>query len=211
MLALVGLDPAAAQRYPHEFSGGQRQRIGIARALALEPDFIVADEPISALDVSIQAQILTLLDDLQKRLGLTFLLIAHDLSVVRQVSDSVVVMYMGQAVEIAPTDDLFSEPLHPYTIALMSAVPIPDPVIESERRRIILVGDVPSATNPPSGCRFHTRCWLRQGLGDPEICATTAPLLQAPVGTEGHRVACHFVDEARRSEQREAVAMGSEP
>jgi oligopeptide/dipeptide ABC transporter ATP-binding protein len=193
LLATVGLDPDYGDRYPHEFSGGQRQRIGVARALALHPDLIVADEPISALDVSIQAQIINLLEKLQGEFGLTYLFIAHDLSVVRHISDRIAVMYLGRIAEIAGSRDLYERPLHPYTVALLSAVPIPDPAIENRRRRIILTGDVPSPSNPPSGCTFHTRCWLRERLGNPDRCVSEVPVLRelAPK----HPVACHFAEE----------------
>jgi oligopeptide/dipeptide ABC transporter ATP-binding protein len=192
LLATVGLNPAYASRYPHEFSGGQRQRIGVARALALQPDLIVADEPISALDVSIQAQIINLLERLQGEFGLTYLFIAHDLSVVRHISDRTAVMYLGRMVELAGSRDLALTPLHPYSVALLSAIPIPDPVVEARRRRIILKGDVPSPVNPPSGCRFHTRCWLRDKLGNPERCSTEDPVLR--VLDTRHEVACHFAE-----------------
>jgi len=204
LLATVGLNPDFGERYPHEFSGGQRQRIGVARALALNPDLIVADEPISALDVSIQAQIINLLEKLQGQFDLTYLFIAHDLSVVRHISDRIAVMYLGRIVELASSRDLNTVPLHPYTVALLSAIPVPDPVVESRRRRIILRGDVPSPANPPSGCRFHTRCWLRERLGNPERCTTEDPPLRALAS--GHEVACHFAEDVAGSiEQRQAT------
>ena len=190
-LDAVGLPASGLAKYPHEFSGGQRQRIGIARALVLDPDLIVADEPVSALDVSIQAQVVNLLEDLQQELGLTYLVIAHDLAVVRHISDTVGVMYLGALVEEAPGDDLYERPLHPYTRALMSAVPVPDPVVEDHRERILLAGDLPSPANPPAGCRFHTRCpWAQR-----ERCPDERPALRPFRGTGPHRVACHYAEE----------------
>ena len=200
LLSTVGLDPSHAVRYPHEFSGGQRQRIGVARALALQPDLIVADEPVSALDVSIQAQIINLLGRLQDSFGLTYLFIAHDLSVVRHVSDRIAVMYLGRIVELATAKELHDRPLHPYTVALLSAIPIPDPVREVSRRRIILQGDVPSPVNPPSGCHFHTRCWLRERLGNPEQCVAEAPMPRDLAA--GHQVACHFAEKTAGSAEQ---------
>lgn len=186
LLQIVGLNPYFVNRYPHEFSGGQRQRIGVARALAVQPEFIVCDEPISALDVSIQAQIINLLEELQEEFGLTYLFIAHDLSVVRHISDRVAVMYLGKLVELTDRASLYMNPLHPYTKALLSAVPIPDPVVEDHRRRTILKGEIPSPANPPSGCNFHTRCPSRL-----PICDQVDPEWQDVGG--GHWVACHLM------------------
>ena len=185
LLDAVGLDPGFTNRYPHEFSGGQRQRIGVARALALNPEFIVCDEPIAALDVSIQAQVVNLLEDLQERLGLTYLFISHDLSMIRHIADRVAVMYLGKLVELASSDALYREPLHPYTRALLSAVPIHDPELEARRERVILRGDVPSPADPPAGCRFSTRC----PMAAPE-CSARAPDWREL--RPGHWAACHF-------------------
>ncbi len=190
LLELVGLPGDAAARYPHEFSGGQRQRIGVARAIAASPELIVADEPVSALDVSIQAQIVNLLQRLQSELGLTYLIVAHDLAVVRHVSDRIAVMYLGRIVEVSSAEDLYRNPRHPYTIALLSAVPIPDPDVEVGREQIVLEGDPPSPADPPSGCRFHTRCPFVQATR----CRTEDP---APRTVDGHLVACHWAEAIR--------------
>jgi oligopeptide/dipeptide ABC transporter ATP-binding protein len=197
VLALVGMDAKRKHQYPHEFSGGQRQRIGIARALSVRPDFLVCDEATSALDVSIRAQVLNLLADLRRQYGLTYLLISHDLGVVRHMSDRIGVMYLGKIVEMGRTGSVFAQPSHPYTHGLLSAVPVPDPQVERARRRIVLLGDVPSAAAIPSGCRFHTRCWLAEKLGRPERCRAEEPTPRS-VG-DGHVVACHFATEAGAS------------
>ncbi len=202
LLGIVGLPIDAASRYPHEFSGGQRQRIGLARALALNPDFVVCDEPVSALDVSIQAQIVNLLESLQHDFELTYLFIAHDLAVVRHISDRIAVMYLGQIMELSPADDLYDNPLHPYTISLLSAIPIPDPEVERQRTSILLQGDLPSPANPPSACRFHTRCPYVQ----PTRCRDEEPALRP---LEGHLVKCHWAEQIKAGEiqpqEREAV------
>jgi peptide/nickel transport system ATP-binding protein len=199
ILDTVGLPASAAGRYPHEFSGGQRQRIGIARAIALRPDLVVADEPVSALDVSVQAQVLNLLRELQGELGLTYLVIAHDLAVVRYVSDVIGVMYVGKLMEQAPVDVLYEAPLHPYTLALMSAVPVPDPDVEDRRQRILLTGDLPSPASPPPGCRFATRCPFRQ----PTRCDDEVPALRELAA--GHLVACHYAEDVRDGRVARAV------
>jgi oligopeptide/dipeptide ABC transporter ATP-binding protein len=204
MLGTVGLTPGDANRYPHQFSGGQRQRIAIARALAGSPALVIADEPISALDVSIQAQILNLLESLRQRFGVSYLLIAHNLAAIAHASDRIAVLYLGQLVEVATTTALLIRPMHPYTLALLSAVPIADPPAERRRRRIFLSGDIPSAADPPAGCVFHTRCWLRDRLGRPERCVTERPQLSAV--EPGHATACHFADSIKdTAEHREVI------
>jgi peptide/nickel transport system ATP-binding protein len=208
LLEIVGLPADAATRYAHEFSGGQRQRIGIARALAVNPDFIVADEPVSALDVSIQAQIINLMENLQEEFDLTYLFIAHDLAVVRHISDRIAVMYLGVIVEVSPADELYDNPLHPYTISLLSAVPIPDPEVEAKRETILLAGDLPSPANPPPACRFHTRCPYIQ----PTRCTDEVPQLREL--ESGHVVACHWAEKIKAGEikpQEREAQMGAAP
>ncbi len=204
-LEAVGLRRDYSRRYPHEFSGGQRQRIGIARALALGPEFVVCDEPVSALDVSIQSQILNLLSDLRAEFNLTYLFIAHNLSVVQYFCERIGVMYLGKIVEVAATDVLYATPQHPYSVALLSAIPVPDPRVRT--KRLVLKGDVPSPANPPSGCRFHTRCWLRERLGNPAECSTTEPPLRELAG--GHLAACHFAEQVTAQAVQEAAATQS--
>jgi oligopeptide transport system ATP-binding protein len=217
LLEAVSLTPGARylERYPHELSGGQRQRVVIARAIALRPRLVVADEPVSALDMSIRAQILKTLAELKTTYNLTYLYITHDLGVVRSICDRVGVMYLGKLVELSPVDALYQDPRHPYTVALLSAVPEPDP--RRRKRRLVLKGDVPSPANPPSGCRFHTRCWLREQLGNPENCVSEEPLLRDVGG--GHMAACHYaeeispekIDQAAKSQSRIATAEAEEP
>jgi len=207
VLGLVGLDASFVNRYPHQFSGGQRQRIGIARALVMSPSLIVCDEPVSALDVSIQAQILNLLADLRKSLGLAYLFIGHDLAVVRHIADRVAVMYLGRLMEVADRDSIYRRPRHPYTRALLAAVHVPDPIVERRRQVAPLVGEIPSPSAPPSGCRFSTRCPLREALGGPERCTTDEPLLRDLGG--GHLVACHFAEQIEMNDERTTAAVGS--
>jgi peptide/nickel transport system ATP-binding protein len=209
LLEVVGLSPGHAARYPHELSGGQRQRVGLARALALNPAVIVADEAVSALDVSIRAQVINLLRQLQDELKVSYLFIAHDLAVVRHLSARVAVMYLGQIVEQAGAADLYSDPRHPYTVSLLSAVPVPDPSVEARRERIVLRGDPPNPASPPTGCRFHTRCWLRQRLGDPERCAVEEPAHEYV--SAGHTAACHYVHEVPERVRLSEVGPTAEP
>jgi peptide/nickel transport system ATP-binding protein len=209
LLEVVGLAPGHARRYPHELSGGQRQRVGLARALALNPAVIVADEAVSALDMSIQAQVINLLQQLQDELKLSYFFIAHDLAVVRHLSHRVAVMYLGQIVEQARATDLYGDPRHPYTVSLLSAAPVPDPSVEARRERIVLPGDPPNPASPPTGCRFHTRCWLRERLGNPERCVAEEPATQ--LVSTSHTVACHYTHEVPGRAGLPTVAPTAEP
>jgi oligopeptide/dipeptide ABC transporter ATP-binding protein len=206
LLEHVGLPTNSVNRFPHEFSGGQRQRVGVARALAVEPELIVADEPISALDVSVRAQIINLLERIQREFGLSYVVVAHDLAAVRQLSDRVAVMYVGQIMELAPAARLYAAPRHPYTVALLSAVPIPDPAVQRSRQRIILTGELPDPADPPPGCRFHTRCFLYERLGRPELCRAEEPALTVVEGE--HLARCHFI--SALTETADAVARSAE-
>ena len=204
LLDLVGLNPEHINRYPHQFSGGQRQRIGIARGIALNPKVLICDEPVSALDVSVQAQVVNLMGKLQSELGLSYVFIAHDLSVVRHISDRVAVMYLGKIVELGTEEEIYGRPTHPYTQALLSAVPVPDPTLRGQREQIVLTGDVPSPADPPTGCRFHTRCWKSQ-----QVCGVEEPpLVDRPDGVDAHRSACHFSQVRRVLERTDASPSG---